>query len=151
MTSNKSHLPRLATASVVLAVVAFTVSGRAPRADSPNDILIIANNSIAASSISADELKAIFLKKKGSFAGSKVVPINAKSGSALRKAFQQRVVEMDESLEANYWEQQKIKTGLTPPVEFAGTVKAVFSVKGSIGYCLRSEYREGVVKVLLVL
>jgi hypothetical protein len=151
MTNRTKHLPLVSLAALALAIVTLTAVRSAPRADSPNDILIIANNSISASSISADELKAIFLKKKGSFAGSKVVPINAKSGSALRKAFQSRVVEMDENLEANYWEQQKIKTGLTPPVEFAGTVKAVFSVKGSIGYCLRSEYREGVVKVLLVL
>jgi hypothetical protein len=144
---------RLPVAAAALALGAALIVGTAgtPFAEGPNDIMIIANKSVKASKISADELKAIFLKKKESFAGSKVVPINAKTGSPLRKAFQRRVVDMDGNNEAGYWEEQKIKTGLTPPSEFAGTVKAVFSVKGSVGYCFRSEYREGVVKVLLVL
>ena len=143
--------PPVAVAALALAAALLAATAGTPFAEGPNDIMIIANKSVAASKISADELKAIFLRKKESFAGSKVVPINAKAGSPLRRAFQKRVVEMDGNNEASYWEQQKIKTGLTPPSEFAGTVKAVFSVKGSVGYCFRSEYKEGVVKVLLVL
>jgi hypothetical protein len=138
-------------AACALAAAVVSAELAAQRAQSPNDILIIANKSIRATKISADELKAIFLKKKESFAGGKVVPINSKAGSPLRKAFQKRVVEMDGNAEASYWEEQKIKAGLAPPAEFSGTLKAVFSVKGSIGYCHRSEYREGVVNVLLVL
>ena len=150
MMHRMNNLPVIAAACALAAAV-FSAELTAQRAESPNDIMVIANKSIRATEISADELKAIFLKKKESFAGGKVVPINSKAGSPLRKAFQKRVVEMDGSAEASYWEEQKIKSGRTPPAEFSGTLKAVFSVKGSIGYCHRSEYREGVVNVLLVL
>ena len=37
---------------------------------------------------------------------------------------------------------------LLPPME---RMKAVFSVKGSVGYCYRKDYKAGLAKVLLVL
>ena len=115
---------------------------------SPNDILIIANNSVKADTISQGELRALFLKKKANVKGSKVVPINAKRKSTIRMAFQKRILRMTPDEESAYWESMKIRKGVTPTIEFRDTFKAVFSVRGGIGYCYRSQYKKGLVKIL---
>ena len=139
------RLTLLAGALVLVAAVLFP--GRVVEAEG-GGLVIIANKSLPAGEISKGELKAIFLKQKTSFEGERVIPINAKDGTDLRKAFQSRVLEMDDSEEKAFWEEEKIKTSRGAPAEFRNTLKAVFSVKGAVGYCLKSEYREGVVQVL---
>ena len=140
---------------LIVFLVAFALVGifQSPaHADSPNDILVVANKSVPGSSISSSELKAIFLKKKGRWKnGAKAIPINAKDGTALRKAFLQRLLNMEESRERSYWQEQKIRGGTMPPATFSNLLKAVFKVNGSVGYVFRSDYKEGVVKVLMVL
>lgn len=137
--------------SILAAALAMTVSATTVEAESPDDLLIIANKSVKASKISAEELKAIFLKKKATFKGSKVIPINAREGSSLRKQFRQRVLNMGGGEEAAYWEELKVKKGESNPTEFGNTLKAVFSVKGSIGYCHRKNFKEGAANILAVL
>lgn len=122
------------------------------RSESPSDILVIANNAAPASTLSLEEVRSIFLKKRASWsAGGKVVPVHAKEGSALRKSFQQRVLAMTAAEEAGYWQDQKIRRGLEGPAEFTNPLKAVFRIKGSVSYVFRSDYKEGVAKVLLVI
>ena len=58
---------------------------------------------------------------------------------------------MEESRERAYWQEQKIKRGTLPPAAFSSSLRAVFQIKGSVAYVFRSEYKEGVVKVLAVL
>ena len=121
-------------------------------AESPDDILIVANKSVPMDSISSAELKAIFLKKKSRWKnGSKTIPINAKDGTLLRKTFVQRLLNMEQTREKSYWQEQKIRKGTLPPATFSNLLKAVFKVNGSVGYVFRSDYKEGVVKVLMVL
>ncbi len=130
----------------------LTVSLRHARADSPNDILIIANKGVSANSITVPELKAFFLKQKTRWkGGGRVVAVNAKEGNPLRAAFQKALLGMSEAKEKSYWQDQKIRTGLTAPPEFGNLLKATFSLRGSVSYVFRKDYREGVVKVLLVL
>lgn len=119
-------------------------------AESPDDILIIANNSLSAVSISKAEAREIFLKTRSEFKGSKTTPVHASNGSALRKAFLQKVLGMNPDEERQYWEKQKIMTGKTPPVGFTNTLKAVFKLKGSISYVYRKDYKD-VTKILLVI
>jgi len=120
-------------------------------AEGPQDLLIVANNGVPVSELSIEEVKAIFLKQRKSWrAGSNAVPIHAKAGSALRGAFVNRVLGMTESEELSYWEGQKIRKGVEGPPEFANPLKAVFRIKGGISYVMRSDYKEGVAKILLV-
>jgi hypothetical protein len=141
------------TLMVVLLVTAFTVIWQSTaHADNPNDILVVANNSVPISSISTAELKSIFLKKKGRWKnGSKAFPIHAKEGTTLRKAFGQRLLNMELSRELSYWQEQKIRKGIMPPATFSNLLKAVYKVKGSVSYVFRSNYKAGVVKILAVL
>ena len=117
-----------------------------------NTLVIIANKSAPVSSITAAEVKQIFLKQRTNWpGGGKIVVMNAKSGSPARQAFQSKVLGMNGSTEKAFWQEQKIKKGVTPPPEISNTQKGVFSLKMSISYCLKSQYKAGTGKVLLSL
>lgn len=121
-------------------------------AQSPDDILIIANKSVHIDRLSLSDVQAYFLKLRQRWPdGNKVVPINAKANREARTAFVTRVMKMQPNKELAYWADQKIRLGQHPPVEFSNPLKAVFKLKGSIGYVFRSQYKEGVVKILAVI
>jgi len=121
-------------------------------ADNPNDILVIANTNIEDKSLSIYELKDFFLKRRTNWeSGDKAIPLNAPEGSELREDFRSRVLNLSASEEQSYWQERIVKSGVSGPAEFSNPLKAVFRLKGSLGYVYRSQYREGVVKVLLVI
>jgi hypothetical protein len=132
---------------VVLALALTGIAGTA-RAEGPNDLLIIANKSVSASSTDASEIKAVFLKTKTSIGGDTAFPINAKTDSELRAAFRKRVLKMSEEKEKGYWEDEKVKKGVEPPPEMAATLKAVFSKSGGVSYVFRKDYKDGTAKIL---
>ncbi len=104
------------------------------------DILIIANRGVSVNSIIIPEIKAIFLKQKAHWkGGGRVVAANAKENTPLRAAFQKILLGMSAAKEKNYWQDQKIRTELSAPP------------RGSVSYVLRKDYRQGVIKILLVL
>ena len=120
-------------------------------AESPEDILVIANKSLTAKSISESEIRDVFLKKKESWhTGLPAIPVHAKNAT-LRNDFCQRLLKMNRSEETRYWQQYQIKTGKSQPGSFGNTLKAVYSLKGAVSYIYRSQYREGAANVLLVL
>jgi ABC-type phosphate transport system substrate-binding protein len=125
----------------------------AVHAESPNDIMIVVNKKVPVDTLTIKELKNFFLKKQffWSRAGSDVRPINAKAGSDLRRLFLRRTFDWTETEEVEYWRTSKIQHGISKPVESSHTLKAVFSVEGSISYVFRSDYHKDVCKVVLIL
>ena len=147
----RDKILKFATIVTILITATFLAGNRA-RADGPKDILVVANKSVGVDQVDADVLRAIFLKKRKSWKnGGKVVPVNAKKGTALRQQFLSRLFNMIEEEEKTYWEKQKISKGVEPPPEFSNNLKAVFHLKGGITYVYRSEFPEGVAKILYVL
>ena len=136
--------------AAVLGILCFVCN--TARADDPKDILIIVNKSVSQENITLAEIRNLFLKERTSWrGGSKAVPIHAPAGSSLRKAFVNRVLGMDSEDEKIFWRERKIRTGKVGPAEFSNVLKAVFKLRNSISYIYRSDYVEGVVKVVLVL
>ncbi|MCP4604364.1 MAG: hypothetical protein GY847_28220 [Proteobacteria bacterium] len=135
-------------------LIAFTVllfSNSPAHAESPDDILIITNKDVNLDTISLKEVRSYFLKKRIKWQkGNNVIPINAKPGTILRKRFQEHVLLMTEIEEKTYWNDQQVRMGLNPPPSFSRTLKAVFKLRGSIGYVFRKDYRENVAKLLMV-
>ncbi len=120
-------------------------------AEDEEDILIIANKSVKVDKITINEIQDFFLKRRSTWPnGNKVIPVNAPASSSLRKDFQRLVLKMTGPEESRYWQDQKIKKGVTKPPEFGNTLKATFKLKNSISYVYRPQYNEGVSKVLLV-
>lgn len=121
-------------------------------AESPEDILIIVNKGVPINSITRNELKDYYLKKRLDWrGGDRAVPVHSKGKSELRKEFCERVLNLTLSDEESYWRDKKIRTGVTKPAEFSNTLKAVFKIGGAVSYVYRSQYREGVAKVVLVI
>lgn len=138
--------------SVVVLVVGLACS--TARAEGPDDLLVIANASVPEDKLDIEDLEDIFLKRRSHWNGSmKIVPIHASAGSKIRDDFLALILEMSASDEGRYWQDKKIREGVTPPVEFSGSLKAVFKLKGGIGYVYRSQFKEGMkgVKVVFVL
>lgn len=133
--------------------LAFTLS-LCPRAQAqnPDDILIIANNGVPETSLTLKELKSIFLKQRANWkSGGRINPINARAGTPIREEFQRKILDMDRASEDAFWQDQGIKGGITAPAQLSNTLKAVFSLSGSISYCYRKDFKKGTAKVLLVL
>jgi len=132
------------------AILVLALSGMTSfaRAESPNDLLIVVNKSVSASNVDAAEVKSIFLKNKTSLSGDTVFPLNAKSDSDLRAAFRKQVLKLSEEKEKGFWEDEKVKKGVEPAPETAGTLKAVFSKSGGISYVFRKDYKDGTAKIV---
>lgn len=120
-------------------------------AEDPGDILIIANDSVPVGSLTLAEAQELFLKDRVYWQStSKATPVNAPEGSVLREDFLRRVLKMSAGDEKEFWEKKKIKTGVVPPPQFENPLKAVYKLQGGVGYVYRSQYRPGLVKILLV-
>lgn len=118
-------------------------------AESPDDLLIIGNNMVAESDLVPADAKNIFLKKRASWSnGDTIIPINANKGTPLREAFLNKVLKMAKTEEDRYWEEQKIKKGITPPMEIMNTLKGAGSQKGAVSYIFRKDFKAGQAKIL---
>ena len=121
-------------------------------AESPNDIMIIANKGIDTNQITIEELKQIFLGKKSSWkGGDRIVCLNQYASHPIRDAFREKVLNMSAKDEETYWENQKVRKQITPPPELGSIPKAVFKLKNSLSYAYRKDVPANVVKVLLVI
>jgi hypothetical protein len=116
------------------------------------DFKVIANNSVGASSISANELKAVFLQEKSSLSdGSHVVPVLAKGGPAHETFVKQYLGKTEDALMTYYRSLVFTGKGLMPKTltSDAEVLAYVAKTKGAIGYVSSSGGGEGV-KVLEV-
>jgi hypothetical protein len=110
------------------------------------DVKIIANESVAATSITADEMKGVFLSTKTSLSdGSHVVPVLEKGGPA-HEAFLKELGKTDSALETYY--RSLVFTGKASMPKTLGAdaevVAYVAKTKGAIGYVGADAATDGV-------
>jgi ABC-type phosphate transport system substrate-binding protein len=113
----------------LVAAFAFGASGA--------DIKVIANSSVGAASVSAEELKGVFLATKSSLSdGSHVEPVLLKGGAVHEAFLKDYVGKSDSALETYY--RSLVFTGKgSMPKAFATDAEVVAYVektKGAIGY-----------------
>jgi ABC-type phosphate transport system substrate-binding protein len=118
---------------VVAAVVGICAAVTASAAD----IKVIANPSVGASSVSADEIKGVFLATKTSLSdGSHVEPVLEKDGAAHEAFLKEYIGKTDMALETYY--RSLVFTGkASMPKTLAADAEVVAYVaktKGAIGY-----------------
>jgi ABC-type phosphate transport system substrate-binding protein len=111
------------------------------------DIKIIANESVGATSISADEIKGVFLATKSSLSdGSHVVPVLEKGGPAHEAFLKEHLGKSDSALETYY--RSLVFTGkASMPKTLAAdadVVAYVAKTKGAIGYVGADAATDGV-------
>ena len=117
---------------LAMAAIVFCISWQAHAAD----VVVIANNSVAASSVSAGDIKDVFLLDKDSLGGSHVEPVLAKGGAAHEAFLKEYLGKSDAALQAFY--RSLVFTGKGSMPNALGTdaevVAYVAKTKGAIGY-----------------
>jgi len=116
------------------------------------DFKVIANSSVGASSVSADELKGVFLATKSSLSdGSHVEPVLLKGGAAHEAFLKEYVGKSDSALETYYRSLVFTGKGSMPKAlaSDAEVVAYVEKTKGAVGYVSASA-STGSAKVLEV-
>ncbi|MCU0664997.1 MAG: hypothetical protein MUC50_22080 [Myxococcota bacterium] len=142
----------LRTKTMLFCLLLTLAYGRTSKAESPDDILVIAHKAVDAAGLDRAALKDIFLKKRLVWKdGVNAVPMNAPLGTKLRKEFQERLLGKSENETQRYWEEFKIRSGGAEPVQFGNAIRPVFHLRGAVGYIYRAQYQQGVVQILLVL
>jgi hypothetical protein len=115
------------------------------------EVKVIANNSVAATSISASDLKDVFLLDKDTLGGSHVEPVLQNSGATHEAFLKEYIGKPNSVLQAFY--RSLVFTGkASMPKVTAADAEAVAYVaktKGAIGYVSNSANSDGV-KVLTI-
>ncbi len=115
------------------------------------DIKVIANSSLATDTISAHELRSVFLEEKNSLGGMHVEPVLERSGAAHEVFLKEFLRESDTELQTYYRGLVVTGRGLMPKAlgSDAEVVAYVAETKGAIGYVNAETSTEGV-KTLLI-
>lgn len=102
----------------------------------PADLKVIANPSLTASSVSADELKAVFLETKTSLNGGHVEPVLARAGPAHDAFLKRYLGKTDAALSIYYRSLVFTGKAFMPKTLDSDTEVAdyVAKTKGAIGY-----------------
>ena len=113
------------------------------------DVVVVANPSVAASEVSAADLKEIFLGAKTSVGGSDVQPVLAETGAAHEEFLKSYVGRSEQALKNHF--KSLVFTGKgSMPKAFgsdAEIVKYVAATKGAIGYVSAGAEGAGVKKI----
>jgi hypothetical protein len=131
------HLIFLVATMVILASADASAGG----------VKVIANPSVGASSVSADDLKSLFLEEKSSLAdGSHAVPVLEKGGAAHESFLKQYLDKNDSALQIYY--RSLVFTGKGSMPKAVGSdaemVAYVAKTKGAVGYVSADASTEGV-------
>jgi hypothetical protein len=127
--------------------LAAVVGGCLSVAALAGDFKVIANSSVGASSVSADEIKGVFLATKTSLSdGSHVVPVLEKGGPAHEAFLKEYLGKTDAALQTYY--RSLVFTGKASMPKMlaadAEVVAYIAKTKGAIGYVSAATSADGV-------
>lgn len=114
------------------------------------DIVVVTGKNTPLSSLSKKEVIDIFLKKRVSLNGVKIVAVNLPASHSLRGLFEKSLLKMESDELADYWTERHYN-GVTPPiVQQSGDGAKAFlkHVDGSISYIEREKI-DSDLKILL--
>jgi ABC-type phosphate transport system substrate-binding protein len=128
---------------------AFGILMLAGLAVGADDVVLVANPSITASDISADDLKLVFLGTKNSVGGSGVEPVIAEKGAAHELFLKKYVGKSDTAYRMHLKSLVFAGKGTMPKslADDAAVVQYVAKTKGAIGYVSPAAATAGVKKL----
>ena len=131
---------------VAAALIVLTWTGHASTEIIP--FVVIVNEANPVKSLTRAELRRIFMKQSRMWShGEAMVPVDWDSTHYLRAVFCRDVLNRSVREMAEYWVQQSMTRGLTPPStqrSARAIVRFVAGVPGAISYVQPSELGEGV-------
>ena len=95
------------------------------------DVFVIANNAVT---LTADEIKDVYLGEKQIAGGTKLVPLD---NASLQKDFLEKVVKLDAAKYGSVWTKKGFRDGLTAPAvknSDAEVIAVVKATAGAVGY-----------------
>ncbi len=108
-----------------------------PAAHAPGFVVVV-NQSNSVTTLSLTDLQRMFRKQTRMWPhGETVVPVDWDATSEIRQEFSKRVLNRSVREMGEYWVQQSITQGLTPPTTLRSAraiLRFVASVPGAIGY-----------------
>lgn len=108
-----------------------------PAAQAPGFVVVV-NRENAVASLTLADLQRMFRKQMRMWPhGEPVVPVDWDATSAMRREFSERVLSRSVREMGEFWVQQSITQGLTPPTSLKSSraiLRFVASVPGAIGY-----------------
>lgn len=116
-------------------LLAWGLGWSAPSGADP--LLVIAHPGVTVSSLTAEELAAIYLLKMNAWAGGgNIVPVNREASSGARTVFSDAVLHQPASTLNAYWNQMHFKGKSPPLVQESDQAVLAFvqKVPGAIGY-----------------
>jgi len=129
---------RRAASTGALAILLLVLASPYSLAGDEGDFRIIVNDENPATSIGADELSRIFMKKTKTWTdGTPIQPVDLSGTSGTRKEFSRRVHGRSASAVKNSWQRQVFTGRGTPPPELQSEEDVVTYVRfnrGAIGY-----------------
>jgi hypothetical protein len=143
----------VAVKRLCVAVVALLPLLYASLFAAPISFVIVVNRDNPAPSLSLPEVQQIFRKQTRMWPhGEAVVPVDWDATAEIRQQFSQRVLNRTVREMAEFWVQQNITQGLTPPSTLKSAraiLRFVASVPGAIAYVPASE-PDDTVKIISV-
>jgi hypothetical protein len=91
------------------------------------DIYVITHPSV---SLSADDIRDVFVGEKQTAGGTKLIPVN--NGSA-KTVFLEKVIHVDAAKFESIWTKKAFRDGLTAPATKGSDMEVISSVKGTPG------------------
>jgi ABC-type phosphate transport system substrate-binding protein len=129
-------ISRRVFAGALLLWAAAGLIGSPPRVTAGRELVVIVHTASPAASLTADQVRAYYLKKQAAWSdGSKVRPVQ-QSGDA-REGFVKRVLSMSATEFERYWLQLKYSAAESPPKQVDtddDAIKFVGAMKGAIGF-----------------
>jgi len=103
---------------------------------------VVVNAKAPVQSLSAKEVKEIFLGETAYWGDVKIVPIGYVDGATVQTDFLDRVVHVTENVYKTYWIKRIFREGGTPPRKVGSAAEALTAVSrspGGIGFVYASE------------
>ncbi len=104
---------------------------------SAGDIAVIANSSFPIDKVNSGYLKKVYLGKKTTEGGMKIVPVDYQDNGPVKRDFIGKLLFSTVGKYQAYWLKQIFREGLTPPASVQNVqrmVNRVRKTKGAIGY-----------------
>lgn len=108
-----------------------------------DELLVIAHPGVTVSSLSSDELAAIYLLKVTLWQGGEnIVPVNREASSGARTSFSDAILRQPPNALNTYWNQMHFKGKVPPMVQESDQAVLAFvqKVPGAIGYISASVF-----------
>lgn len=124
---------------VVLTLVLLLFGTGLARAE---ELVVIVNDKAPVQSVTAKQVKEIFLGETAYWGDVKIVPIGYVDGAAVQTDFLDRVVHVTENVYKTYWIKRIFREGGTPPRKVGTTAEALATIArspGGIGFAYASE------------